>query len=143
MIWDNKCQVHNPGLEQRHFSISSGYTTLVAEPGECPEARCGPRGKGSRCGAVWGGLGACRHEQKTSAIRDWPSYPRNPRSWGRSHMRPPRGREPFSLGQENHGRRGAQLEAAAESVTEPTLIICQATPQRPAAGPEGLGHPAT
>lgn len=142
MIWDNKCQVHTPGLEQTHFSVSSGYDF----GGSARRMSQGQMWAPWEREQVWGSVGwsrACRHEQKTSAERDWPSYPWNPRSWGRSHMRPPRGREPFSLGQENHGRRGAQLEAAAESVTEPTLIICQATPQRPAAGPEGLGHPAT
>lgn len=127
----------------RHVSTLAVHMTLVAEPGECPKTRCGPRGKGSRCGALWGGLGACRHEQKTSAEQGWLLYPWNPRSWGRSHMRPPRGRETFSLGQGNHRRWGAQLEAAAGPVTGPALIICQATPQRPAAGPKGLGHPAT
>lgn len=38
---------------------------------------------------------------------------------------------------------GAQLEASAEPVPGPAFIICQATPWRPAAGPEGFGHPAT
>lgn len=42
-------------------------TTLVAEQEECSKTRCGPHGKGSRCGVVRGGLGACRHGQKTLA----------------------------------------------------------------------------
>ena len=37
---------------------------------------------------------------------------------------------------------GAQLETSAEPVPGLALIICQATPQRPAAGPKGFGHPA-
>lgn len=37
---------------------------------------------------------------------------------------------------------GAQLETSAEPVPGLALIICQATPRRPAAGPEGFGHPA-
>lgn len=35
---------------------------------------------------------------------------------------------------------GVQLEASARPVTRPALIIRQATPRRPAAGPKGLGH---
>lgn len=45
----------------------------MAEQVECPKTRCGPRGKGSRCGVVWDSLGACRHGQKTSAERAAPS----------------------------------------------------------------------
>lgn len=115
-------------------------TTLVAEQGECSKTRCGPRGKGSRCGVAWSGLGAYRHGQKIFAERAGHStsgIPGPGEGVTRDHPEGQRQR-----GSREPQESGAQLEASAKPITGPAFIICQATPQRPAAGPKGLRPPS-
>lgn len=62
-------------------------------------------GKASRYGVTWHGLGPEGSDRDLSRW-GWPLHLRQPRNWGRSHVRPPRGMENFSLDQGSHRRQG-------------------------------------
>lgn len=58
------------------------------------------------CGkASWCGLGPECTDRDPSR-QGWPLHLQQPRNWGRSHVRPPRGLENFSLDQGSHRRQG-------------------------------------
>lgn len=102
----------------------------------------GPMGKGAGvglCGVVSGPVGMSRNpQQKGLVIRP----PESQEQGKESHETTQRDRD-LQPGSREPQETRAQLEASAEPMTGPALIICQATPWRPAAGPKGLGHPAT
>lgn len=106
---------------------------------ECPKTRCGPRGKGSRCGVVLGPVGTDRRPQQKGLLM----LPLESQELGKESHETTQRDGDLQLGSRQPQETGAQLEASAEPMTGPALIICQATPWRPAAGPKGLGHPAT
>lgn len=92
------------GHWKRHLNVSNGCD-FGAEQGECAENRGGPVGKQAGTEQRGTVLGP-KARTETSADRGWPLHLRQPRNWGRSHVRPPRGMENFSLDQGSHRRQG-------------------------------------
>lgn len=108
---------------------------------EGPETRCGSRGKGSRCRVVWGGLGAYRHGQKSSAERAGHSVSGIPGAGEGVTWDHPEGQRPSAWVKGTTGDR-SPAGGLCRAHDRASFNHLPGHPMEASCSPKGLGHPA-